>query len=123
MKAAIYVRTATASQDEGMSVLTQRQLAEKYCAEHGIEIHQVYIDEGVSGLQAFEQRAAGGRLLTDARNGEFELVVVYGMDRLARDRAIAGGVVHELKSFGITVQSISEAFRISTEIEKLLGTM
>ena len=107
MKAVICLRTATIGQDDEQKMRLHRDLAEQYCAQHGITVYDFFVDEGVSGLTAFAQRPAGARLLVDAAAGAFELVLVQRMDRLGRDTRIVQSVQAELRSHGVTVRSLT----------------
>jgi site-specific DNA recombinase len=50
----------------------------------GFEIVEVYADDGVSGAIPLHERPAGQKLLADAKEGNFDTVLVYKLDRLAR---------------------------------------
>ena len=54
-------------QGESLSIENQRRVLRKYVEEHGFEIHDEYIDDGVSGT-TFD-RPEVQRLLDDAKTG------------------------------------------------------
>ena len=109
MKAAVYLRTATMGQDNGRQLSAQHDLAEQYCAEHGIAVHAFYFDQGISGLTALAQRPQGARLLSDAPAGAFDLVLVHSIDRLGRDAKAVGTLRRKLASLGINIDSLENA--------------
>ena len=67
MAVGVYVRVSTEEQRERQSIVTQREFAGRYCDLHALPIHETYADDGVSGTVPLELRAAGKRLLEDAR--------------------------------------------------------
>ena len=84
-RAAIYCRL---SKDDGTdsdstSISTQKMMLEKYCHEQGFGIHNVYCDDGYSGLNY--NRPDFNRLLTDIDEGKVNLVVTKDLSRLGRD--------------------------------------
>ena len=54
-------------QGESISIENQRMILRKYAEDHGFEIHDEYIDDGVSGTTF--QRPEVQRLLDDAKTG------------------------------------------------------
>ena len=54
-------------QGESISIENQRMILRKYAEEHGFEIHDEYIDDGVSGTTF--NRPEVQRLLDDAKTG------------------------------------------------------
>ncbi len=54
-------------QGESISIENQRMIHRKYAEDHGFEIHDEYIDDGVSGTTF--QRPEVQRLLDDAKTG------------------------------------------------------
>ena len=47
-----------------------------------------YTDEGWSGTIPLCDRPGGARLLEDARDGKFDVVIVYKVDRLGRSARV-----------------------------------
>jgi site-specific DNA recombinase len=85
MAVAIYVRVSTEEQRERQSIATQREFADRYRQLHELTVYRVYADDGVSGTVPLERRAEGGQILKDARNGKFDQLLVYRLDRLGRE--------------------------------------
>ena len=67
-----------------------------------------YSDAGLSGKNT--ERPALQRMLADARDGRFDFLVVYKMDRLARNQLDFLKMLEELAGFGIEVVSVTENF-------------
>jgi len=61
-------------QGESVSIDNQRTILRKYAEEHGFEIHDEYIDDGVSGTTF--QRPEVQRLLDDAKTGVINTIIV-----------------------------------------------
>ena len=82
MRAAIYLRVSTEEQTERYGLDMQRSRCQKYCAFREWEVVEEYEDAGITGSTV--ERPALQRLLLDARNGKWEVVVVFKVDRLSR---------------------------------------
>ena len=75
----VYLRVSTNSQ----SVRSQRRTIERYLEAHDIEDARWFIDEGITG--ATMDRPALSDLKRAIFLGEVDTVVIYALDRLARD--------------------------------------
>ncbi len=71
------------STGDSSSIKTQQMILERYCNEQNLYIHDVYIDDGFSGLN-FE-RPSFRRLLGDIENGLVNMVLTKDLSRLGRD--------------------------------------
>ncbi len=110
-KAAIYIRVSTEDQAEnGTSLETQEAELRKYCETSGylLEDEHVYVDAGVSGSLAVENRKALNSLFDSARNKEFNILAIYAMDRFSRNMVNSIMAVEELSALGIEIFSIQE---------------
>ena len=67
-------------QGESVSIDNQRTMLRKYAEEHGFEIHDEYIDDGVSGTTF--QRPEVQRLLDDAKTGVINTIIVKDLSRV-----------------------------------------
>jgi site-specific DNA recombinase len=110
MKAAIYLRVSTEEQRERQSIQNQRDFADQYCHTNGISIADWYADDGVSGTVPLPLRDQGARLAEDARQGRFDTVLVYKLDRLGRDPRMILNAVAELEACGARLLSMTEPF-------------
>lgn len=123
--AAIYGRVSTEEQRDNQTIETQAAAARRWVefqkmVEHPIEIADLYLDDGVSGTVALAGRPAGKRLLDDAAQRKFTLVLVYKIDRLGRDPRDILNVVHQLDQLGVAVKSLTEEFDLSTPSGKFM---
>jgi len=79
--AGIYLRVSTDPQESRNQLPGCRQLA----AARGLDVVEIYADEGVSGDA--RKRPALERALLDAHAGRFQVLVAWSVDRLSRDGA------------------------------------
>jgi site-specific DNA recombinase len=80
-----YARTSTAGQEERHTVESQLLALRDWAKQQGTELLREYVDEGVSGSIPLGDRPAGARLLADAEAGQIDRIIIYCLDRLARD--------------------------------------
>lgn len=89
MKAALYVRLSKEDRDkirkeeDSESIINQQNMLIGYCKDHQIEIYNIYNDEDYSGSD--RERPAFNRMIEDAKNQRFELVLCKTQSRFARD--------------------------------------
>lgn len=115
MKVAIYARVSTGSQDTENQVIVLQQWAK----QHGFDVVAVY-EEEESAWKAGHQRELA-RLLQDARRGKFAVVLVWALDRLSREGALAIlSLVHRLAAYGVKLISYQESW---TEVPGELGEL
>ena len=115
-KAAVYIRVSTVNQvEKGYGLEAQLSMCKKMCDIKNYEMSKVYTDGGISGTTKATDRPGFNKLLTDARNKEFEVVVFYAFDRLARDIRVFLSIVDNLKKFGIKIVSCKENIDTTTD--------
>jgi len=106
-KAAAYVRVSTSSQKtDGESLSTQRSLIQDYCAARGWELVRIYEDAGISG--ANDDRPALQSLLSAAKMGEIEAVIVRDLSRYGRSARDLLNNIQTLKDCSVTFISLKE---------------
>jgi DNA invertase Pin-like site-specific DNA recombinase len=79
-RAALYARVSTDGQTTDNQIRELRQVAER----NGWQIVQEYIDQGISGAKGREQRPAFDALWKGATRRQFDVVMVWAVDRLGR---------------------------------------
>ena len=84
-RAAIYCRLSKDDEQIGdsVSIETQKMLLTGYCKNQGLEIIDIYIDDGYSGLNF--NRPSFKRLIDDLENKKFDIVITKDLSRLGRD--------------------------------------
>lgn len=94
-------------QGESVSIDNQRTMLRKYAEEHGFEIHDEYIDDGVSGT-TFD-RPDVQRLLDDAKAGIINTIIVKDLSRFGRNYIEVGQYVdYVFPAFGIRFIAIQD---------------
>ncbi len=100
-RAALYLRVSTVDQHPETQLHDLRQLSQ----QRGFEIFHEYTDR-ISGAKA--KRPGLDQLLVDARRGQFDVVVVWAGDRIARSVRHYLEVLDELSRLGIEFVSLRE---------------
>ena len=118
-RAALYIRVSTDEQAvEGQSVSAQIETLTQYCNLYSIEIGDIYKDLGISGKET-KNRPELIRMLNDAKNGRFNLVLVWKISRLSRSLKDLLLILDEFDKSGIVFSSYSEKFDTSTAVGKM----
>jgi DNA invertase Pin-like site-specific DNA recombinase len=105
-----YLRVSTDRQaEQGTGLDVQADAIERWAKVGGHEVVEWYRDEAVSGTMAFEERVALGAALEALKAGTAGGLVVYRLDRLARDLVIQEQLLAELRRLGATLFSTSAA--------------
>ena len=88
--AGLYLRLSKDDEQQGESVSigTQRSILVDYCKANHFNIHNIYIDDGYSGLN-FE-RPGFRELLEDVEQGLVNMVITKDLSRLGRDYIMTG---------------------------------
>ena len=106
-------------QGESASIEHQRTILRKYAEEHGFEIHDEYIDDGISGT-TFD-RPQVQRLLDDAKTGVINTIIVKDLSRFGRNYIEVGQYIdYVFPAFGIRFIAIQD--NVDTE-NRDSGTM
>lgn len=122
MKVALYTRVSTEDQArEGSSLEVQREFLVLYAKNQGWDIFDTYVDDGYSGYS--ESRPALSRLMKDARQKKFEVVLCYKIDRFARNNQLLLNLVGKLNDIDIGLKSASESFDTVTAAGKMALSM
>ena len=103
-----YVRVSTDEQVKGSGLDVQREAIEAHCAGHGQRLVRVYGDEGVSGSNGLDSRTGLAEALAAIEAGGASALVVYRLDRLARDLILQETVIAQLERVDVSVISTSE---------------
>jgi site-specific DNA recombinase len=117
-KAVIYARFSTDLQNES-SIEDQITLCRGYASREGINIIEVYEDRARSGGSIMGR---GGllRLLDQAKDRSFDVVIVEALDRLSRDMEDLAGIHKRLSFLGIEIRAVHEGV-VNTVLVGLRG--
>ncbi len=122
IKAAIYARVSTSKQELEQTIESQLELLREYIKNESLELDEKheYIDDGYSGTKL--ERPGLDALRDAATNGEFQNVIIYSPDRLARRYAYQVIVIEELNKCGCEIIFLQRPISDDPE-EKLLIQM
>lgn len=111
---ALYIRVSTSEQSEfGYSLAAQTEALSEHCKLNDWHISEIYADEGISGKRA-NNRPALQRLLVDAEQGRFQLVLVWKINRLSRTALDLLELVERLRRHNVAIRSLTEPFETET---------
>lgn len=110
MQVTAYLRVSTDRQaEEGLGLEVQEQAIRTWAKKQGHRISAWCSDEGVSGSNGLESRQALPDALDALRFGKAAGLVVYRLDRLARDLVLQEQLLAEVWRMGAQVFSTSNA--------------
>ena len=104
--AAVYARFSSEKQREE-SIADQLRVCREYAAREGYDVAATYTDEARSGTDA-ERRPGFQRMVRDAERAGWDAVIVYKMDRFARNRYDSATYKARLKRCGTRLVSATE---------------
>lgn len=122
-RAALYMRVSSEEQRDAGTIQTQSDSLTRHAAACGFEVAEVYADDGVSGTIPLHERPEGRRLLEDAREGKFQSVFVYKLDRLGRTQLGILDAADRLERLGVALRSATEHYETATPQGRLLFQM
>ena len=117
--AAVYARVSTVDHGQDPSMQT-RELSE-YCQRQGWQVFDLYVDNGVSGKK--DSRPQLNRMMQDAHNRRFDVVVVWRFDRFARSVSHLLRALETFNALGIDFVSLCEQINTNTPTGKLIFTI
>jgi site-specific DNA recombinase len=109
MRVRPYIRRSH-EREGGVSLEVQRHAITLEVARRGWALDVVeYIDDNRSAFRDdIDNRPSMQQALADAKRREFDVVMVYKWDRLARSEAIFHGLIAEFKKCNVSVVSATE---------------
>ena len=123
MNAVIYARYSSHAQTE-QSIEGQLRDNYAWARQQDITVVGEYIDRALSGTK--DARPDFQRMIEDAAKRQFQLVIVWKLDRFARNRYDSAIYKARLKKYGVRVVSVKENITDSPEgiiLEGLLEAM
>ena len=105
VRAAIYARFSCEKQRDA-SIEDQLEACTLYCEDRGYRICAQYTDYAMSGRS--DDRPQFQMMLEAARTGAFDVVVVWSMNRFARNQEDLFHHTYTLRRLGVTLESTQE---------------
>jgi DNA invertase Pin-like site-specific DNA recombinase len=118
IRAAVYARVSTLN---GQNPDVQTREIEEYCQRRGFEVFSVYVDRGVSGKK--DSRPQLNRMMEDAHQRRFDVVVVARFDRFARSVSHLLRALETFNALGIQFVSLAEQIDSNTPSGKMIFTV
>jgi site-specific DNA recombinase len=120
---ALYLRVSSEEQRDRETIEIQREFLERYRQLYGLEVAEIYEDDGISGTIPLHERPNGRRLIQDAQKGKFRTVVVKKLDRLGRSLLVIVDAHDRLDATGVSLRSATEPIDTSTPSGRLIFQM
>ena len=113
MKAVIYARYSSDNQREE-SIEGQLRECMAFAERKGYTVIKSYADRAISGKRA-DNRPEFQRMINDSAKGEFDVVIVWKIDRFSRDKYDSVIYKSKLNKNGVSVISATEPIDDSPE--------
>lgn len=101
----IYARYSSHSQRD-VSIEQQVRACKAFAERNCIDVVEIYDDRALTGTN--DKRPGFQKMIQDAKKSDWDYVIVYTLDRFARDRYDSAVYKRELKNAGIKVLSAME---------------
>ena len=124
LRAVAYTRFSSTMQSDGNSIEAQLSAVRAYAKGENMTLVGEYIDRAKSAVT--DDRPEFLRMIEDAKNNKFEVVIVHKLDRFARNRYHSAMYKQELKKCNVRLRSVTEPLDDSPEsimLEALLEGM
>lgn len=109
MRAAAYCRVSTDKEDQANSLESQKKYFERYIGENpNWTFCGIYADDGISGTDT-KKREAFGRMIEDAKEGKFDLIITKEISRFARNIVDSLVYTRELRKIGVGVLFLNDS--------------
>lgn len=118
MSAVVYNRVSTVEQAGNLSLPTQDAANRHYCAQHGLDVDRVFTERGESAKTADRTELREMLAYVARRRGAIKALVIYRVDRLARNRDDFYALRAVLKTYGCAIHSATE--RLDESIEGII---
>ena len=112
--ATLYLRFSSDRQSE-QSIEGQLRDCIAYCKRKEYRITAIYIDRATTARKDIEKRVQFQQMISDSKHGLWELVIVWKLDRFARNREDSAVFKMRLRKNGVRVESATEAISNTPE--------
>ena len=121
----LYMRYSSDRQTE-QSIEGQLRELIAYCKHHSYRVAAIYVDRAISAHASMDKRPAFQQMLADSARSSWKTVLVYKLDRFARNREDSAIARMRLRKNGCNVESAKEGISKNPEgviLEALLEGM
>ena len=123
MKGIIYTRVSSDEQVKGTSLDFQEDQCRAYCEQKGIQVLEVFREEGASAKTAVRAEFIRAIEYCRKHKGDIGVFVVAKVDRFARNTEDHFAVRKILIDFGVQLHSVTEPIGGNNPMEKLFETL
>ena len=118
--AALYCRVSRYDKyaDKFSSVEVQEKKMRGYCELEGWDVHDVYIDENITGSTL--DRPEFNRLMRDAKAGKFNVLFGYRIDRISRSNKDWHYLLEKMDELGINIRTIDPQLNTADATGRLI---
>jgi len=116
LRVALYARVSTSSQTVENQLQELRDVAKR---NHWYVVTELS-DSGISGAKGRDQRPAFNQLLKRATRREFDLIMVWAIDRLGRSIQHLVGFMNEIQSMGVDLYVHQQAIDTTTPSGRMI---
>lgn len=113
-RAVLYLRYSSNSQTE-QSIEGQRRVCSEFAEREGYTVIREYVDRATSASHDTQKRLSFLKMIDDSEYQDFDAVIVYKLDRFARDRYDSAIYKKKLKTNNVRVVSATEGLTDSPE--------
>ena len=110
----LYLRFSSEKQKE-QSIEGQLRDCIAYCKRHGYRIVAIYVDRATTARKDVEKRVHFQEMISDSIHHLWDLVVVWKLDRFARNREDSAMFKMKLRKNGVRVKSATETISENPE--------
>jgi len=123
MRAIIYIRVSTTEQAEfGASLKSQEEICRDYAKRNNYEVLKIFIERGESAKTTNRTELKNMLDFIKVNYSEIDFLIVFKLDRLARNLLDYTNLISILSRYGITLKSATETIGESPE-GKLMQNM
>ena len=119
LRVCLYARFSTENQKES-SVDDQFRICRLKIESNGWKEVAAYYDMAISGSTRVADRQGGSAMLTKAMTGQFDVLIMEGLDRLSRDQVEQEKIVRRLEHLGIRIMGVSDGYDSTHSARKVL---
>jgi DNA invertase Pin-like site-specific DNA recombinase len=120
-RAAIYLRISKDDEMNGLAIDRQREDCLRIVEARGWDLHDVYIDQGISASKRAVNRPAYDAMRTAYAAGAFSAIVCYDLDRLTRQPRQLEDWIDAAEQHGLSLVTATGEADLSTDNGRLFA--
>lgn len=122
-RAATYTRVSTEEQAEnGYGLEVQSELVTNYARLYNLDVRFTFTDAGISGTKGLDEREGLQEALAKAQAGEYDILILPSLDRLARQGALGLTLYDEFEKANVAIAAVKERLDTTTPAGRLMRT-